>query len=164
MGCWPAFNHGFPACHLTFLCSGKPLQVVLSLSGPHCWKQSTQLSGDHGVPHQTQELRLIIDGASSIGVGFVLFQYLDDKKPEKGSLIINTNSSMLSEQQVGYSPIDSELIGLDFACKACHYWLYHCPLVRLYSNCSSLLDMKAPENTHANSKLQFCGRAHCRER
>ena len=68
-----------------------------------------------------KELHLIIDGASSIGVGFVLIQYLDDQHPEKGALIINANSSMLSEQQVGYSPIDTELIGLDFACKACHY-------------------------------------------
>ena len=56
-----------------------------------------------------KELRLIIDGASNIGVGFCLFQYLDDQHPEKGALIINANSSMLSEQQVGYSPIDSEL-------------------------------------------------------
>ena len=68
-----------------------------------------------------KELCLIIDGASSIGVGFVLFQYLDDEKPEKGALIINANSSMLSEQQCGYSPIDNELMGLYFACQACHY-------------------------------------------
>ena len=38
-----------------------------------------------------KELCLIIDGASSVGVGFVLFQYLDDEKPEKGALIINAN-------------------------------------------------------------------------
>ena len=44
-----------------------------------------------------KELRLIIDGASSIGVGFVLFQYLDDQHPEKGALIINAKSSILSE-------------------------------------------------------------------
>ena len=45
-----------------------------------------------------KELRLIINGASSIGVGFVLYQCLDDQHPEKGALIINANSSMLSEQ------------------------------------------------------------------
>ena len=62
---------------------------------------------------------------------------------------------MLSEQQVGYSPIDSELIGLDFACKACHYWLYYCPLVRLYSDCSGLLDMMSKSlDTITNKRHQ----------
>ena len=35
----------------------------------------------------------------------------------------NGNSSMLSEHQVGYSPIDSESLGLDFEIKSCHYWI-----------------------------------------
>ena len=88
-----------------------------------------------------KKLRLIIDGASSLGVGYVLFQYLNDEEPAKGALIISANSSMLSEQQTGYSPIDSEAIALDFACQACHYWIYYCPEVILYSDCSGLLDM-----------------------
>ena len=72
-------------------------------------------------PYDPQKvLRLIVDGAYSIGVGFCLFQYLDDQHPEKGALFINANSSLLSEQQVGYSPIDSELIGLNFTCKSFH--------------------------------------------
>ena len=45
-----------------------------------------------------KELRLIIYGASSIEVGYCLFQFLDDKHPEKGAVIINANSSMLGEQ------------------------------------------------------------------
>ena len=48
---------------------------------------------------------------------------------------------MLSEQQTGYSPIDSEAIALDFACQACHYWIYYCQEIILYSDCSGLLDM-----------------------
>ena len=40
-----------------------------------------------------KRLRLVIDGASSIGVGFVLFQYLSDDDPAKGARIIQANSS-----------------------------------------------------------------------
>ena len=88
-----------------------------------------------------KRLRLVIDGASSIGVGFVLFQYLNDADPTKGACIIQANSSLLGESQVGYSPIDAELIGLDFAARCCHYWLWYCPQIELYSDCSGLLDM-----------------------
>ena len=88
-----------------------------------------------------KKLRLIIDGASSVGVGFVLFQYLSDENPEKGAVIINANSSLLGENQLGYSPIDAEMIGLDFAARACHYWLWACPEIELYSDCSGMLDM-----------------------
>ena len=86
-------------------------------------------------------MRLVIDGASSIGVDFVLFQYLSDQNPAKGAVIINANSSLLGENQVGYSPIDAELLGLDFASRACHYWLWCCPQIELYSDCSGMLDM-----------------------
>ena len=88
-----------------------------------------------------KKLRLVIDGASSVGVGFVLFQFLSDEEPKKGAVIINANSSLLSESQIGYSPIDAEMISLDFASRACHYWLWCCPQIELYSDCSGLLDM-----------------------
>ena len=90
---------------------------------------------------ESKKLRLVIDGASSIGVGFVLFQYLSDQNPEKGAVIICANSSLLGEAQVGYSPIDAELLGLDFAARACHYWLWYCPQIELYSDCSGMLNM-----------------------
>ena len=67
---------------------------------------------------ESKKLRLVKDGASSIGVGFVLFQYLSDQNPEKGAVIISANSSLLGEAQVGYSPIDAELLELDFAARA----------------------------------------------
>jgi hypothetical protein len=93
-------------------------------------------------PYDTEKkLRLNINGASSLGVGYVLFQHLNDEEPAKGALIIGANSSMLPEQQTGYSPIDGEAIALDFACQACHYWIYYCPEIILYSECSGLLDM-----------------------
>ena len=102
-----------------------------------------------------KQLRLIIDGASSLGVGYVLFQYLNDQDPAKGAVIISANSSMLSEQQAGYSPIDGEAIALDFACQACHYWLYYCPEIILYSDCSGLLDMiKKPLADITNKRHQ----------
>ena len=103
-----------------------------------------------------KKLRLVIDGASSVGVGFVLFQFVSDKDPKKGAVIINANSSLLGENQIGYSPIDAEMIGLDFTTRACHYWLWACPEIELYSDCSGMLDMmskpiadivkEAPEN------------------
>ena len=88
-----------------------------------------------------KKLRLVIDGTSLVGVGFVLFQFLSDEEPGKGAVIINANSSLLSESQIGYSPIDAELISLDFASRACHYWLWCCPQIELYSDCSGMLDM-----------------------
>ena len=40
-------------------------------------------------------LNLVVDAASSLGVGFVLFQWIDELDPSKGAAIINANASML---------------------------------------------------------------------
>ena len=40
-----------------------------------------------------KRLNLVIDGASSIGVGYVLFQFLDDSDPKKGATIVSANIS-----------------------------------------------------------------------
>ena len=61
-----------------------------------------------------KQLCLLIDGASSIGIGYCLFQFVSDSEPEKGAVIISCNSSVLGENQVGWSPIDTELLRLDF--------------------------------------------------
>ena len=50
---------------------------------------------------ETKKLRLVIDGASSIGVGFVLFQYLSDQNPAKGAVIVSANSSLLGNLRWG---------------------------------------------------------------
>ena len=39
-----------------------------------------------------KKLCLIIDGASSLGVGYVLFQYLSDQDPAKGAVIISASN------------------------------------------------------------------------
>ena len=76
-----------------------------------------------------------------MGVGYILFQFLDDANPSKGATIVNANSSLLSGSQIGYSPIDCELTSLDFAVRGTHYWIWGCPEIKLYSDCSGLLDM-----------------------
>ena len=84
----------------------------------------------------SKPLRLVIDGASSLGVGFVLFQWLDEVDESKGAAIINANASMLKDNQLSYSPIEAECIGLQFASTCCAYWLDSNPSVELYSDCS----------------------------
>ena len=44
-----------------------------------------------------KKLRLVIDGASSIGTGFMLVQFRDDQKPEQGCNIIQAGSGLLPE-------------------------------------------------------------------
>ena len=41
-----------------------------------------------------QELRLVIDGARTAGIGFLLIQYIDDKDVEKGVKIIHSGSNV----------------------------------------------------------------------
>ena len=45
----------------------------------------------------TKKLKLIIDGASSLGTGFILIQHLNDEQPEKGCKIVNAGSCLLPE-------------------------------------------------------------------
>ena len=52
---------------------------------------------------------------------FVLFQFLNSQDPHKGAYIVAANSSMLSDNQIGYSPLEAELLALYFAAKACHH-------------------------------------------
>ena len=89
----------------------------------------------------SKTLRLVVDGVSSQGVRFVLFQCIDKLDPSKGAAIINANSSMLKDNQLSYSPIEAECIGLDFAATCCSYWLDSNPSVELYSDCSGMLDL-----------------------
>ena len=70
-----------------------------------------------------KKLKLVIDGASSIGTGFILVQLLDEKHPEKGCNIIHAGSSLLPEGR-DFSPIESEAIALDRAMTSCHHWIY----------------------------------------
>ena len=53
-----------------------------------------------------KKLRLVIDGASSIGTGFMLVQFRNDDKPEMGCNIFQAGSCLLPERR-DFSPIES---------------------------------------------------------
>ena len=71
-------------------------------------------------------LNLVIDGSATRGVGYVLFQWVEEEDP----------------------PIEGEMAALQFAVKSAHYYLLHCPRLRLFSDCSGLVQMMGKDNTH----------------
>ena len=91
-------------------------------------------------------LNLCIDAASSKGIGYVLYQNVDDDDPSLGSNIIQAGSSLLPNN-LGFSPVDSELAALSFACKQTDYFLINCQKLRLLSDCSGLCQMLSKDLT-----------------
>ena len=89
---------------------------------------------------ETKPLCLVVDGASSVGAGYVLFQWRDQNDPDAGACIVSANSTMFPSGR-GISPVDEEIMALLFACRATSYWTSHCPHLHLYSDCSGLLQM-----------------------
>ena len=83
----------------------------------------------------------MIDGASTEGVVFILFQWVNKMDPSEGAVIVNANCSRLKDSQLLFSPIEAEAIALNFAILFCSYLIDYCPQVELYSVCSGLLDM-----------------------
>ena len=76
----------------------------------------------HLTPYNEEKtLRLIIDGASTDGVGFVLFQWIDKIDLSKGTVIRNDNCSRLKESQLRFSPKEAESISLNFPIRSCSY-------------------------------------------
>ena len=49
--------------------------------------------------HEKKNLKLMIDGASTEGVGFVLFQEVNQMDPLEGAMIVNANCSRFKESQ-----------------------------------------------------------------
>ena len=90
--------------------------------------------------NEKEPLCLVVDGASSVGAGYVLFQWRDSQDPGAGAHIISANSTMFPKNRV-FSPIDGELMALVFACRATGYWTSHCPDLHLFSDCRGLLQM-----------------------
>ena len=88
------------------------------------------------------------------GVVFVLFQYINDDKPELGVTIIVANSSGLKDTQLAYSPVDCELLVMKCAASATHYYLYGCPIIHIFTNCSSLDGMFVKEMSEIENKRQ----------
>ena len=77
-------------------------------------------------PYDTkQKLRLVIDGTKTVWTGFLLIQYLNDKKPEKGINITHSGSELLPEEK-DYSAVEAEAIALDCDISACHHRIYYC--------------------------------------
>ena len=81
------------------------------------------------------------DGASSKGIGFVFYQHTDESNPSEDVTIVQANSSALKDSQLGYSPVDCEVLALKFATDACHHYLYGALVVNIFTNCSSLQGM-----------------------
>jgi hypothetical protein len=50
-------------------------------------------------------LNLVIDGASSRGIGFVCYQLVDEEDPSKGANIVQAGASLLPSN-LGFSPVD----------------------------------------------------------
>ena len=102
------------------------------------WNKFSDLKLD-----KNKKPRLITNGASSEGVDFVLFQFIDNLRQDLGSTIVAAYSSALKDSQNIYSPVDCELFVVKFAAAATHYYLYGCPVVYVYTDCSSLEGMFA---------------------
>ena len=69
----------------------------------------------------SKELNILTDGAISAGIGFVFYQNTNDNKPGDDVTIVVANSSGLKDSQLGYSPVDCEVLALKFATDACCY-------------------------------------------
>ena len=78
--------------------------------------------------------RLVIDSAKTVGTGFLLIQYLNDKKLEKGMNIIHSGSGLLPVDK-NYRVVETEAIALDLAISACHHWIYYWESIQLTSDC-----------------------------
>ena len=65
----------------------------------------------------TKKLRLVIYGAQTVGTGFLLIQYVDEKDIHKGVQIIHSGPNILP---LNFSSMEAEAIALDRAIAACH--------------------------------------------
>ena len=63
---------------------------------------------------------------------------MDDKKPGEEVPIVDANSSALKENQMQYSAVDCEVLGLKFATDANAYYLYRAKVINLFTDCSAL--------------------------
>ena len=62
-----------------------------------------------------REINILIDAANKSGVGYCFYQYVNDDDKEGEVTIVNANSSALKDNQMQYSAIDCEVLGLKFA-------------------------------------------------
>ena len=74
-----------------------------------------------------KSLILVIDGASTEGAGFGLFQWVDEMNLGDGTIIVNANCTRFKESHIWFSPVEAEGIALVFAISCCSYWISYCP-------------------------------------
>ena len=67
-------------------------------------------------------INILTDGVSSKGIDFIFYQPTDISTQEV--TIVQANSSSLKESQMGYSPVDTDVLALKFTCDACQHYLY----------------------------------------
>ena len=72
----------------------------------------------------SQCLAIPCPAAENLVWGHCFYQYLNDDDPEGEVPIVNANSSALKDNQMQYSAIDCEVLGLKFAVDANAYHLY----------------------------------------
>ena len=75
-------------------------------------------------------INILTDGASSSGIGFVFYQPTDISTQEV--TIVQANSSALKKSQMAYSPVDTEVLALKFACDASQHYLYVAEVIHIY--------------------------------
>ena len=85
-----------------------------------------------------KKIKIVTDGANSVGIGFVLYQNADDLKEGEDVSIIKANSSGLKDSQKQYSAVDTEVLALKFACDSMYYYLYGAPEIHMFTDCLSL--------------------------
>ena len=83
-------------------------------------------------------INILIDGSNSASVGFVFYQNVNDQKPGEEVTIVNANSSALKENQMQYSAVDCEVLGLKFATDANNYYLYRAQVINVFTDWSAL--------------------------
>ena len=99
-------------------------------------------------------LNLCIDGSAIHGMGYILFQWVEEKNPAAGATIVSANSSLLLPN-IGFSPIDGEIASLSYAIKCCYYYMLHAPRLRLYSDFKGLVKMYQKDLTKVSNPKHF---------
>merc|ERR1712215_415737 len=85
-----------------------------------------------------KKINLLIDWANGSGVGYVLYQHVNDEDPGGEVVIINANSSALKDNQTNYSAINCEILGLKFAVESNVYYLYGAPEINVFTDANSI--------------------------
>ena len=85
-----------------------------------------------------REINILIDAAKTKGVGYCFFQYVDDNDPEGEVTIVNANSSALKDNQLQFSAIDCEILGLKFAVDSNTYYLYGAKSINIITDANTM--------------------------